>query len=494
MLCYLLFLGLASYAQERIVLDQQLRFSDEVAVYNELVILKLVAGSLSTSRLQRTLRDLYRKHPIFRTSLIFDAENSTLKQYITDEYPTDDNAWTTDRIYQNEDEMIKIIYQTAIDPHLFDVSSGRVFHCQLLRQDSKKITDGDLILFAFHHVAFDLLTSQIFLNELCSMYNSDERWSETEQVFEYIDYSVHERTTDMTTASQFWRSQLEGYNLEYGLSLPVDRYRSSMNERSESASVVEISFNHEISTAFLNYASSHQVTPFQLGLAIYYTFLFKLTHGQNDLCVSCFDANRHRTEVQQIIGMFVATFPCRLQMNSRWTFHELVKQIREKCSSIFEHSHYPLKNMLADSQQNPSQVPFLETVFDFITIPASVDRLSFDGATLAQMSLPSSCEVAKFDFLLRFVHNPRLNDGKLSCRFICSADLFDQTTVVTISRRFQYLFEQLILSTADMAESDSIENFSLILPEEKEELQRTRFSRLIDINEEGTCVLGLHHY
>ena len=87
-----------------------------------------------------------------------------------------------------------------------------------------------------------------------------------------------------------------------------------------------------------------------------------------------------------------------------------------------------------------------------------------------------------------------MNDGKLSCRFICSADLFDQTTVVTISRRFQYLFEQLILSTADMAESDSIENFSLILPEEKEELQRTRFSRLIDINEEGTCVLGLHHY
>lgn len=490
-------LGLASYAQERVILDQQLRFSDAVAVYNELVVVKIVTGSLSTSRLQRTLRELCKKHKTLRTSLIFDTENSTLKQYITDEHPMD--TWTTDRIFKNEDEMIKIIYQTATDAHLFDVSNGRVFNCQILRQekyaddDFEKIIEGDLILFAFQHVAFDLLTSQIFLNDLCSTYNSDEKWTETEQSLEYIDYSVHERTMDMTTSSQFWCKQLEGYNLENGLSLPVDRYRSSINRRSESASVVEISFDQHVSTAFLNYASSHQVTLFQLGLAVYYTFLFKLTHGQKDICVSSFDANRHRTEVQQIIGMFVATFPSRLQVNSRWTFGELVAQVREKCSSIFEHSHYPLKNILADSQQNPSNVPFLETVFDFTTIPANVDRLSFDGAILGQSSLPPSCEVAKFDFLLRFVHNPRLNDGKLSCRFICSADLFDQTTVITISRRFQYLFKQLFLPTANAVEFSTsptaIEKLSLILPEEKEELQRTIFCRLPNVNEEGTCIL-----
>ena len=95
----------------------------------------------------------------------------------------------------------------------------------------------------------------------------------------------------------------------------------------------------------------------------------------------------------------------------------------------FEHSHYPLKNILTDSQQNSSNVPFLETVFDFITVSSSIDRLSLDGGSLEQISLPQSCEVAKFDFLLRFVYDPQLNDGKLSCRFICSHDLFDKITV-----------------------------------------------------------------
>ena len=496
---FLLFSGLASYAQERIFLDQQLRFSEKVAVYNELVLLRVAKGSLSMDRLQRTLRNLCQKHKTLRTSLVFDGENSTLKQYITDEPQMDKRI--TDQVFKNEDTLKEIIYQTATNPDLFDLSSGRVFHYQILRQEEdanqtdyiESITDGDIILLAFHHVVFDLLTSQLFLSDLCITYNNDEEWQGVEHSLEYIDYSVNERIMDMTASSQFWRSQLEGYYLEYGPSLPADRLRSSAAGRSESASVVEISFDYDLSTDFLNYASSHQVTPFQLGLAVFSTFLFKLIHDQNDICISCFDANRHRTEVQKIIGMFVATFPYRAQLDSRWTFNELVKQVREKCLSIFEHSHYPLNNIIADSQQNPSNVPFLETVFDFITVPSHVDRLSFDGANLEQISSPESCEVAKFDFLLRFVHNPRLNDGKLSCRFICSADMFDQTTVITISQRFQYLFKQLVSTSANTVEIGAalvpIENLSLILPGEKEELQTVMFHRLPNIDEKGMSLL-----
>ena len=70
---------------------------------------------------------------------------------------------------------------------------------------------------------------------------------------------------DMTSSREFWHSQLEGYNFERSLSLPVDRHRLSTDQRSGLASVAQISFDNEISTSFLDYASSHQVTPFQLG-------------------------------------------------------------------------------------------------------------------------------------------------------------------------------------------------------------------------------------
>ena len=147
---------------------------------------------------------------------------------------------------------------------------------------------------------------------------------------EYIDYSVHERVMDMTASREFWHLELEGYNLEHRLSLPVDRHRLSTGQRSGSASVVEISFDDDISTAFLNYASSQQVTLCQLGLAIFYTFLFKLFHGQKDICISSFNANRYRTEMQNIIGMFVATLPYRIQLDSQYTFDKFLKWVFER--------------------------------------------------------------------------------------------------------------------------------------------------------------------
>ncbi len=130
---------------------------------------------------------------------------------------------------------------------------------------------------------------------------------------------------DMTLLHEFWHLQLEGCNLQRPLSLPVDRSRLSIDQRSGFASVAEISFEDDISTSFLDYASSHRITPFQLGLATFYAFLFKLTHGQNDLCIACFNANRYRSELQNMIGMFVATLPYRIQVNPYWSFDELVE-------------------------------------------------------------------------------------------------------------------------------------------------------------------------
>ena len=66
---------------------------------------------------------------------------------------------------------------------------------------------------------------------------------------------------------------------------------------------------------------------FQLGLSTLYAFLFKLTHGQDDLCVSCLNANRYRTELQNMIGMFVATLPYRIKIDPQQSFDELVDHV-----------------------------------------------------------------------------------------------------------------------------------------------------------------------
>ena len=193
-----------------------------------------------------------------------------------------------------------------------------------------------------------------------------------------------------------------------------------------------------------------------------------------------------------MIGMFVATLPYRVEVDSHWSFDELVKHVREKCLAILEHSHYPLQHILADFHHEQSNVSFLEIVFDFITVSSNIDQLSFDGASLEQKSLDESSEVAKFNFMLTFFYNPASTDAKLACRFVCSRDLFEHATVGRIAQRFQHLFSQLFSSNSSVTQgyqcTKPISKLSLILPEETEEMQGVVFHRLMDLGTEGMFI------
>ncbi|CAF5110094.1 unnamed protein product, partial [Rotaria magnacalcarata] len=278
-------------------------------------------------------------------------------------------------------------------------------------------------------------------------------------MLQYIDYATHERELDMTVSRDFWRAQLNGYDLDNRLLLPVDRHRLSDNERSGRASIAEITFSEHLSESFLAYASSHNVTPFQLGLASFYTFLFKLSTGQHDLCVAGVNANRYRVELQDMIGMFVATLPYRIQLDPTASFEKLVQQVQDLCLSILEHSHYPLQQIIG-SHHSPA---FLETMFDFITIESDIEHVDLDGAMLEPVSLGKGDFVAKFDMMLTFFH--KLSAG-ISFSLCCSQDLFDEISVKLLAERFSCLLHQLFESNATLTKEQSLYKFSLILPQE----------------------------
>ncbi len=452
---------------------------------------------VSISRLCRALQAVITRHNILRTALYFDTDG-TIIQHCLDMSNTHNDIKLYGFSVLNlrhdieDDKIDKTINDIINHSNLFNLSQGRVIHCHIVRHYSPNddlLSKDDLILFCMHHSAFDGTSMSIFLRDLVLAYETDYSLPMNENTLQYIDYAVHERLIDKISSREFWHSQLVGYNLQRPLAVPVDRHRSSTDERSGVASVAQISFNNHISTTFFNYASSHQVTPFQLGLATFYAFLFKLTHGERDLCIASVNANRYRSELQKMIGMFVATLPYRIQLDSQWSFDRLVQHVREKCLSILEHSHYSLQHILADVQLNQSNVSFLETMFNFITASSEVGSFSLDGASLDQMSIEQSSEVAKFDFSMVFVYNPRSDDNQLSVSVMCSRDIFDKTTVAIISQRFEYLFDQIFGTNSDMNLMDdcmiSINKLSIILPKEAEEMEGIVFRQLENTGNEG---------
>ena len=500
-----------SSAQERIFLDEQIRFASKnnhnMYLIPQIYRIPPSTNRVSICRLSRAFEAVVGRHSILRTALYVDIDGILIQHCLDANVVNDIMEPVTSSIIHvalandiNDHTIDKTINNIIDHPDLFDLSQGCVIRCYVLRHDHFEndpllydnddlLFENDYLLFCMHHSAFDGASTSIFLRDLALAYETDCSLPMDDNTLHYIDYAVHERLIDTTSDRHFWHSQLQGYNLQRSLTLPFDRHRSSTDQRSGLASFAQISFNRDTSTAFFNYASSYHMTPFQLGLATLYAFLFKLTHGQDDLCITSINANRYRSELQHMIGMFVATLPYRMQLDSEWSFDELAQHVRGKCLSILEHSHYPLQYILGDVQLNQSSVTFLETMFDFITVSSDVDRFSLGGAHLEQTAVRQSHRVAKFDFSLTFTYNSTLNDNQLFCSFMCSCDLFDNATVELMSRRFQYLFDEVFGNRLCVNLMNdrviSIKELSIVLPEEAEEMKTTMFRRLENIHNEG---------
>jgi non-ribosomal peptide synthetase component F len=284
----------------------------------------------------------------------------------------------------------------------------------------------------------------------------------------YADALI-EQEMPMTDASMFWLDTLHDCHLDRSLSLPYDRYRLVDEHHTGRGTSVSFNFGQNLSHYFLSYASSNGITLEYLALACYYAFLFKLTNGEKDLCIGMNTHGRYREELMSVIGMFVNAIPLRCQLDPRWSFHQLIKDLQEVMISSIKYSYYPLQRILA---QHPdvSQAAFLDTSFVFYSIESQNIDYEVTIGDIRLQSMPLSIKISeteimsKFDFALTIQYNQSTN--QLSCTVDASLDLFDATTVNRIAQQLHSMLEHLFNIT-DVQMNKPIYELSLILSNER---------------------------
>jgi non-ribosomal peptide synthetase component F len=311
--------------------------------------------------------------------------------------------------------------------------------------------------------------------------------------------AVIEQEMPMTGASIFWLDTLHDCHLDRSLPLPYDRYRLVDEYRTGRGTSISFDFGQDLSYHFLTYASSNNITIEYLAVTCYYAFLFKLTNGETDLCIGINTHGRYKEELMSVIGMFVNAIPIRCQLDSNWSFHQLVEHVQDMTISSLKYSYYPLQRILAQ-HPNVSKPAFLDTSFVFLS--AEDDQIETEvriGNSRLQ-SMPISIKISdneimsKFDFSLTVQH--MLNTHQLSCIVDASLDLFDATTVDKIAQRFHSMLEQLF-KRIDVQRNKSIYELSLILPDEKSLMQsmnntQVLFPPVSCIHHEFVCQVMKH--
>jgi non-ribosomal peptide synthetase component F len=437
--------GISSFAQESIWLDEQIRFQLNNANENiyEMIYVFRVSSNLVVSRLRSSLELVIEKHSSLRSSL--NMSHNELIQCIRPLNSIDEfliESWI-----RNDDDLLKIIDDEETNRFHLDVSKGRVFRCHVIHYSD--LQSNDILIFKFHHLIFDGTSETLFFNDLNEAYMTGKLTIIPNITLSYLDYARWERTLNMSNALLFWKENLKEYQT---FELPYDRRLPTKARTGRGSKVILQNFD---GNALFDYAARLGVTLFQLCLAIYYTFLFKLT-GHRDLIVGGLVANRMQPEFESLIGMFVNLVPYRFKIESGETVEELIKRVQHLCHDVVSHAYVPFQSIskLIDLDNGISTTLDIETIQDQYSLDKNLQ--------LIQMNLP--LRVTQFDLSLSFKHN--ISKNTIECSFDYSTDVFDVSTIEILAKRFHRLIKQILND-----DQQSVCKYNIILENEEQILR-----------------------
>ena len=112
------------------------------------------------------------------------------------------------------------------------------------------------------------------------------------------------------------------------------------------------------------------VSLFMTLLAAFQVLLYRYS-GQQDITVGSPIANRNRSGLEALIGLFVNTLPLRVDLSGNPTFRQLLARTREVVLGAYENQDIPFDALVKDLQpeRNLSYSPLFQVLFALQNAP-----------------------------------------------------------------------------------------------------------------------------
>jgi len=461
-----------SFAQQRLWFLDQLEPGS--AFYNVPLALRLI-GELNVSALESSLNEMIRRHEILRTNFVtvgggpsqVIAPKRTLRLLLEElNQPSDTSRWTAAHQRAREE---------AQRP--FDLAQDQLMRCRLLRLGQRE----HLLLLTMHHIITDGWSLDILFREMAAHYKAFSAQAPShlaEPLVQYADFAVWQRKwfdgEILDAQLAYWKEQLAGASLT--LSLPTNRPRPSVQSYCGATRSLALS---ERTTAKLRaLARAEGVTLFMLLLAAFQALLHRYT-GQDDFIVGTPIANRNRSELEGMIGLFANTLGLRADLSGNLTFRALLQRVRETTLGAFAHQDLPFEKLVEELQpaRDLSRTPLFQVMFAMQHAP--LQGVEFPNLEFCLLEPEST--VAKFDLTLSI--DETKDELKVNLEY--NTDLFDEQAIVRMLDHFETL-----LRYAVDAPEQLLSRLSLLTSAERHQLLREWNDTRINYPHRASC---LHH-
>ncbi|GCD93030.1 non-ribosomal peptide synthetase [Embleya hyalina] len=300
-----------------------------------------------------------------------------------------------------------------------------------------------VLLLLVHHIAGDGWSTGPLSRDLTLAYTArarDEEPAWEPLPVQYADYTLWQRDLlgdparpDSLAARQLahWKHALHG--LPDQLPLPFDRPRPATATHRGEHLTVEL--DAELHAALTELGRRHGASLFMVlhaGLAALFTRLGAGT----DIPIGSPIAGRTDQALDDLVGFFVNTLVLRADTSGDPTFAELLARVRDNALAAYAHQDLPFEQLV--EELNPARSLSRHPLFQVMLglHPAPAQHLALPG--LRTTAVPLDTRTARVDlaFLLEERYGPHGDPAGVSGLLEYATDLFDRSTIETLSTRW----------------------------------------------------------
>jgi aryl carrier-like protein len=200
----------------------------------------------------------------------------------------------------------------------------------------------NLVLIDLHHINSDGLSNNILKEEFIALLTGE---SLAEQTLQYKDFAVwqNERNTpeNMEKMASYW---LDVFVEEISRTTwPV--HHSETYGHIDRANSIAFELDTDLSQRLKDLTKKQGVSLFTLLLSIQNIVFQKLT-SLEDLVVGFPSAGRNRTELENIVGVFINTIALRVYPKNSLSFRDFLSQTAEHFNQALQYQDYPFDELI----------------------------------------------------------------------------------------------------------------------------------------------------
>ncbi|MDF0605131.1 amino acid adenylation domain-containing protein, partial [Neisseriaceae bacterium TC5R-5] len=416
---------------------------------------------LTPERLTVALNKLVLRHPMLRTSFVWDE--GQLGYRIHEQAAA--KVWVHDAQQLSADKLQEMVADDCW--HRFDLNKPLRVYASWYQCTAQKA----VMMLTFDHIAVDGWSYWLLLDELRALLSFEELEPVSTNSFQdYVQWQQQWlQSPAAETQRQYWQTTLAG-ELPV-LSWPSKRRRTDSVKRCASLKRL---LPQQLLAKLQAMAAGYGNSLFPIFLAAYQVLLQRHT-GLEDIIIGSIMPGRGRGHWGKLVGEFVNPVTLRGQVHSQTTVHEQIQQAQQLIRQGIAKQQYPFSKVLEQlklaryAESHPvfqSNIIFHKARYaDDALLPLWLEQASGSTVQWGAIELSTFPYSVYADTTMPLVVDMLEVGEQVRCGFYYDSDIFDAETIA------QWM-EQLFTLLASMSEDEqqTLDQLSLLNERERQQV------------------------